>query len=212
MRQYSFLDRAVFRVDKALRFLFFDNRQATRASPANEVAESTLTSAERRHAAGLMRVNHVGEVCAQALYRGQSLSANHGIVKQKLQQAAQEEFDHLSWCQQRLEELGARTSYLNPVWYASALLLGFTAGCLGDKVSLGFLAATEHQVSEHLLRHLNSLPCADKKSRAIVHQMQQEEVQHALTAEASGAVFLPPLCQWTMRLLAKFMTSIAYRV
>ena len=210
MRHYSLWDHVILRFDKRLQAV--PATEAIRPNPAAQIAEGTLSENARKHAAGLMRVNHVGEVCAQALYQGQALTARSSLIQEKLQQAAREEVDHLNWCQQRLEELNTHTSYLNPFWYSSAWLLGLTAGLLGDKVSLGFLAETEHQVERHLNKHLDQLPVEDKKSRAIVEQMRLEEIEHAATAEESGAIPLPIFIQWGMQGLAKFMTIVAYRI
>lgn len=211
MRQYSLWDQVILGLDKALQSV---NTMplATRPNPATHLSEGALSASERRHAAGLMRVNHVGEVCAQALYQGQALTARSSIIQKKLQEAAQEEADHLKWCEQRLEELNAHPSYLNSFWYSGALLMGLIAGLLGDKISLGFLAETEHQVERHLNKHLQRLPLNDKKSRAIVEQMRLEEIEHATTAEQSGAVPLPLLIQLSMQGLAKFMTLVAYKI
>lgn len=211
MRQYSLWDHAILGLDKALQSVS-TMPLATRPNPAAHLSEGALSISERRHAAGLMRVNHVGEVCAQALYQGQALTARSSIIQKKLQEAAQEEADHLKWCEQRLEELNAHPSYLNSFWYSGALFMGLIAGLLGDKISLGFLAETEHQVERHLNRHLQRLPLNDKKSRAIVEQMRLEEIEHATTAEQSGAVPLPLLIQLSMQGLAKFMTLIAYKI
>lgn len=211
MRQYSLWDHVILGLDKALQSV---NTMplATRPNPAAHLPEVALSVSERRHAAGLMRVNHVGEVCAQALYQGQALTARSSIIQKKLQEAAQEEADHLKWCEQRLEELKAHPSYLNSFWYSGALLMGLIAGLLGDKISLGFLAETEHQVERHLNKHLQRLPLNDKKSRAIVEQMRLEEIEHATTAEQSGAIPLPLLIQLSMQGLAKFMTLVAYKI
>ncbi len=213
MRHYSLWDQVILRFDKRLQTInLIPAAETRRPNPAAQLSEGVLSPSERKHAAGLMRVNHVGEVCAQALYRGQALTARSSLIQVKLQQAAQEEADHLNWCQQRLEELNNRPSYLNPVWYGAAWLLGLSAGLLGDKISLGFLAETEYQVERHLHKHLEQLPIADKKSRAIVEQMRLEEIEHATTAKESGAIPLPILIQWGMQGLAKFMTLIAYRI
>jgi len=211
MRQYSLWDHVILGLDKALQSV---NTMplATRPNPAAHLSEGALSVSERRHAAGLMRVNHVGEVCAQALYQGQALTARSSIIQKKLQEAAQEEADHLKWCEQRLEELNAHPSYLNSFWYSGALFMGLIAGLLGDKISLGFLAETEHQVERHLNKHLQRLPLNDKKSRAIVEQMRLEEIEHATTAEQSGAIPLPLLIQLSMQGLAKFMTLVAYKI
>ena len=211
MRHYSFWDQWVLRFDKILQSVNSIST-TTRPNPADSVSEAVLNPSERTHAAGLMRVNHVGEVCAQALYQGQAMTAHSSEIQKKLQEAAQEEVDHLTWCQQRLQELNTHPSYLNHFWYGSALLIGLMAGLLGDKVSLGFLAVTERQVEEHLNKHLQRLPLKDKKSRAIVEQMRLEEIEHATTAEQSGAIPLPLIIQWGMQGLAKFMTVVAYRI
>jgi 3-demethoxyubiquinol 3-hydroxylase len=213
MRYYSLWDQVILRLDKHLQAVNLAPASVTtRPNPAAQVSEGMLSANERKHVAGLMRVNHVGEVCAQALYQGQALTARSSLIQEKLQQAASEEVDHLNWCQQRLEELNTHTSYLIPFWYGAAWLLGLTAGLLGDKISLGFLAETEHQVERHLSKHLDQLPVADKKSRAIVEQMRLEEIEHATIAEESGAIPLPVLIQWGMQGLAKFMTIVAYRI
>ncbi|WP_218814026.1 2-polyprenyl-3-methyl-6-methoxy-1,4-benzoquinone monooxygenase [Rickettsiella endosymbiont of Dermanyssus gallinae] len=211
MRQYSLWDHVILGLDKALQSV---NTMplATRPNPSAHLSEGALSASERRHAAGLMRINHVGEVCAQALYQGQALTARSSTIQKKLQEAAQEEADHLKWCEQRLEELNTHPSYLNPFWYSGALFMGLIAGLLGDKISLGFLAETEHQVERHLNKHLQRLPLNDKKSRAIVEQMRLEEIEHATTAEQSGAVPLPLLIQMSMQGLAKFMTLVAYKI
>lgn len=211
MRQYSLWDHAITRFDKALQTVN-TTPIATRPNPAAHLSEGFLSASERRHAAGLMRINHVGEVCAQALYQGQALTARSSIIQKKLKEAADEEVDHLKWCEQRLEELNARPSYLNPFWYGSALLMGLVAGLLGDKISLGFLAETEYQVEKHLNKHLQQLPLNDKKSRVIIKQMCLEEIQHASTAEQSGAIRLPLFIQLSMQGLAKFMTLVAYKI
>lgn len=212
MRHYSLWDQAILHFDKHLRAIALAPIVATRISPAEPIPEGKLSEKERKHAAGLMRVNHVGEVCAQALYQGQALTARSSPIKKKLQQAAVEERDHLQWCQQRLEELNSHASYLTPFWYSSACLFGLMAGLLGDRVSLGFLAETEHQVARHLNKHLLYLPLNDNKSREIVKQMRLEEMEHAATAEESGAIPLPLLVQWAMQGLSKFMTVLAYYI
>ncbi|MDQ8039095.1 MAG: 2-polyprenyl-3-methyl-6-methoxy-1,4-benzoquinone monooxygenase [Rickettsiella sp.] len=210
MREYSLWDKWILTFDKILPAKW--DPLTTRPNPATHIPEMALTLSERKHAAGLMRINHVGEVCAQALYQGQAFGARSVVIQEKLQKAAQEEVDHLHWCQERLEELNAHTSYLNPFWYISAWLLGLTVGLLGDKISLGFLAETEHQVARHLTKHLECLPTLDKKSRAIVEQMRLEEIEHASTAENAGGIPLPLLIQWSMQALARCMKIIAYRI
>jgi 3-demethoxyubiquinol 3-hydroxylase len=173
---------------------------------------AALTTEEKHHAAGLMRVNHAGEIAAQALYAGQSLFARTPEMKAMLKQAAQEEQDHLSWTQARLSELGARPSVFNPLWYAGAFALGAASAALGDKASLGFLKATENQVEAHLSEHLGRLPAHDARSRAIVDAMRADEAQHAQTAVAHGAVELPKPIRGAMALSAKVMTTTAYYV
>lgn len=213
MRYYSLWDQLIIHIDEALSSIQ-PLSASTRPSPAEIVTtqDSGLNKKERQLSGGLMRINHVGEVCAQALYTGQAITARSKDTKQKLKKAAKEEVDHLSWCQHRIHQLDTHVSYLNPFWYISALLIGLTAGLGGDKVSLGFLAETEHQVERHLHKHLNKLPLQDKKSRAIVEQMRKEELEHALTAEDAGAIPLPLVMQWGMQGLAKFMSIVAYRI
>ncbi|NLP61934.1 2-polyprenyl-3-methyl-6-methoxy-1,4-benzoquinone monooxygenase [Paraburkholderia sacchari] len=180
--------------------------------PASPVASGELTPAERAHAAGLMRVNHVGEVCAQALYQAQKLSARSPTLKAAFDQAAREEEDHLAWTARRLEALDSRPSLLNPLWYAGALAIGLAAGRLGDKISLGFMAETERQVEHHLDSHLDALPPADLESRAIVEQMRTDEIAHAKSATDLGGVDLPLPVRSLMRVASKIMTRTAYYV
>jgi ubiquinone biosynthesis monooxygenase Coq7 len=210
-RRYSIFDQLVMGCHNALQAVFGPH-QAQRSNPAQELSETVVDEQQRRSAAALMRINHVGEVCAQALYQGQSLTARSLGIKQKLSDAAQEEVDHLAWCQQRITELGGRTSFLNPLWYIGSFTLGAVAGLVGDKVSLGFLAETEHQVEQHLTDHLQQLPKQDHKSRKILEQMRSDEIQHAQTAEQAGAVELPAAVQFTMRCMSKIMTTTAYWV
>lgn len=169
-----------------------------------------LTPAERAHAAGLMRVNHVGEVCAQALYQAQKLTARSSSSKAMFEEAAREEEDHLAWTAHRLKELDSRPSLLNPLWYAGALAIGVAAGTLGDKVSLGFMAETERQVESHLDGHLSELPATDTASRAIVEQMRLDEVKHGKAANDAGGIELPLPARMLMRAASKVMTSTAY--
>jgi ubiquinone biosynthesis monooxygenase Coq7 len=178
--------------------------------PIDGASEAPLTEAEKRHAAGLMRVNHVGEICAQALYQSQKLATSSPTLKQAFDHAAQEEVDHLSWTAERLAELDARPSLLNPLWYAGALAIGFVAGRFGDRVSLGFMAETERQVERHLDAHLTRLPAGDAKSRAIVERMRDEEVAHAKTATDLGGVTLPLPVRGLMKACSKVMTRTAY--
>ncbi len=186
-----------------------------RPNPAGPLADEQdvqLTPAQARHAAGLMRVNHVGEVCAQALYRGQALFCKDEHVRKVLLQAAEEEVDHLAWCRERLDELQSRPSLLNPLWYAGSIGLGLLASRAGVGYNLGFMAETERQVEEHLDGHLKSLPEADERSRKIVAQMRTDEIEHRNTAELHGATPLPAPVRGLMRLMSKVMTTSAYRV
>jgi len=205
------LDKLIIEFDKGLRTLFAP-AQSTRPLPGRDLGEAELAAADKKHAAGLMRVNHVGEVCAQALYQGQALTARDPAAKTALEEAAREETEHLAWCESRIHALGGRQSLLNPVWYASSLAMGMAAGALGDKWSLGFLAETERQVEAHLGGHLETLPEADAKSRAVVAQMQVDEARHAETAMAHGAQALPAPARMAMQLASKVMTKTAYWV
>ncbi|EXI84050.1 MAG: 2-nonaprenyl-3-methyl-6-methoxy-1,4-benzoquinol hydroxylase [Candidatus Accumulibacter regalis] len=204
-------DRIVIEFDKALRTLFAP-APTTRRVPGSEQPEAELSDKERAHAAALMRINHVGEVCAQALYQGQALSCNDPQVRLALQEAAHEETEHLAWTERRLAELRGRTSLLNPLWYLGALSIGIGAGKLGDTWSLGFLAETERQVEAHLDHHLSDLPWQDLKSRAIVEQMRLDEISHAATAVRLGARELPAGARLAMRLVSRTMTGTAYYV
>jgi ubiquinone biosynthesis monooxygenase Coq7 len=185
---------------------------AARPNPADAVAEGPLASADRAHAAALMRVNHCGEVCAQALYQGQALASGNDRLKRALEAAAREEEDHLAWAEARIAELGGRTSLLNPLWYAGSLAIGFAAGKAGDAWNLGFLKETERQVAAHLQGHLDRLAAQDARTRAVIEGMQRDEVGHARTAEALGARELPSLVRSAMRAAAKVMTTVSYRV
>jgi ubiquinone biosynthesis monooxygenase Coq7 len=171
-----------------------------------------MSEAERAHAAALMRVNHVGEVCAQALYAGQALTTKNEQVRGELEQAAREETDHLAWCETRINELGGRKSLLNPLWFGSAFGIGVVAGLLGDKWNLGFLAETERQVEAHLDGHLQQLPEADVRSRAVVEQMKTDEARHAQTAIDHGGAPLPPPVKWAMQFAANVMRQTASRI
>ncbi|MBB3167287.1 2-polyprenyl-3-methyl-6-methoxy-1,4-benzoquinone monooxygenase [Simiduia aestuariiviva] len=212
MRQLSFLDQCLIEADKALRTLAPGPLSPNRPSPAQAEPDATLAPEERRHAAGLMRVNHTGEVCAQALYQGQALTAKLPEVRQEMASAAQEEIDHLAWCEQRLRELDSRPSLLNPLWYGMSFAIGAGAGLISDKVSLGFVAATEDQVCKHLDSHLHSLPDADRKSRAVVEQMRTDEAKHAEAALAAGGAQFPNPIKQLMSLSAKLMTKTSYRI
>jgi 3-demethoxyubiquinol 3-hydroxylase len=205
------LDRVLGAADGALRTLFARPR-ALRPCPTVPGDASVLNAEEKRKAAALMRVNHVGEVCAQALYSAQSLSTSDPVLKAQFERAAGEETDHLAWTQSRLDELGARPSLLNPLWYAGAFGLGLVAGRLGDRASLGFLVETERQVEAHLESHLERLPVADDASRAIVSQMKVDEASHAAQAVASGGSSLPAPVRGLMRAASRVMTSTAYYI
>lgn len=205
------LDRFIVEFDKGLRTLF-SQAHSVRPYPDAEVAEAPLSEAEKQHAAALMRVNHSGEICAQALYQGQALTARDPLVQQKLQQAAQEETEHLAWTSHRVHELGGHLSVLNPLWYTGSLALGAFAGLLGDKWNLGFLAETEQQVGGHLQSHLEKLPPQDEKSRAIVAQMYTDEIGHADMATGLGGAELPQIVQKAMKLNGRIMTGAAYYV
>jgi ubiquinone biosynthesis monooxygenase Coq7 len=181
-------------------------------SPANQIDESELTDEERKHAIGLMRVNHAGEVCAQALYQGQALTAKLPEVGEQMEHAAEEEIDHLAWCEERIHELGGRTSALNPVWYAMSFGIGAGAGLISDKLSLGFVAATEDQVCDHLQKHLQELPANDQKSRTIVEHMLDDEARHAETALNAGGHRFPAPVKKLMTLVSSAMTGSSYRL
>ena len=205
-------DALILAADSALRTLWAQPR-ASRACPTAATPQPALSEAERREAAALMRVNHVGEVCAQALYTGQALACQDPGLREKLAEASREETDHLAWTLQRLNELKDRPSLLNPLWYAGAFAIGYAAGKLGgDRVSLGFVVETERQVEAHLQGHMDRLPAADAASRAIVAQMKADEVAHARMAQQAGAVELPTPVKGLMKLAAKVMTTVAHRV
>ena len=203
------MDRILGAFDQALRTLFATPR-GTRACPVVPSESTHLGEQERKHAAALMRVNHVGEVCAQALYTAQAMSTRNEALRAQLEKASREETDHLAWTQARLDELGARPSLLNPLWYAGAFGIGLLAGRLGDRVSLGFVVETERQVEAHLQGHLERLPPADHASRAIVAQMKDDEAAHALHAQNAGAAELPAPVKMAMRAAAKVMTTTAH--
>lgn len=203
------LDRLIIEFDKALKTVSA-SAQSSRPFPDANTVEQPLSAEQKRHAAALMRINHCGEVCAQALYNGQALTAQNPDTVKALQQASQEETEHLAWCEQRIQQLGGRTSLLNPLWYAGSFALGAVAGALGDRWNLGFLAETEHQVGKHLQHHLNILPEQDLKSRAILQQMQQDEAQHAETALALGGATLPAPVKGVMQMMSKVMTKTTY--
>lgn len=202
-------DRLITEFDKALRTVFADAR-SRRPIPGDDLAEADLSEAERRHVIGLMRVNHCGEICAQALYQGQALTSDNPSVRDALHEAADEETEHLAWTEKRIGELGGRRSVLNPVWYLGALSMGALAGKLGDKWNLGFLAETERQVEAHLDGHLARLPDRDRRSREMLDQMRVDEIKHAQTAVRLGAAELPYPVKLAMKLAARVMTRTAY--
>jgi ubiquinone biosynthesis monooxygenase Coq7 len=205
------MDGLIIGLDRALRVIS-GVAASSRPSPATRLPDAELTDMERRKSAGLMRVNHVGEVCAQALYAAQGRFSGNPGTRAQFSAAAREEEDHLAWTAQRLEELNSHTSVLNPLWYAGAYAMGTVAARLGDARSLGFVVETERQVEAHLASHLERLPAADIKSRAVVEQMRQDEVAHGAAAEALGAVAVPPDARKAMRAMSKVMTSLAYYI
>lgn len=203
------IDRLIVSFDRGLRTVFAPAVSA-RAMPGDELPETAMTAGEREHAAALMRVNHVGEICAQALYQGQALTARSTAAQSALERAAQEETEHLAWTERRIEALGGRKSLLNPVWYAGSFAIGAAAGLLGDRWNLGFLAETERQVVEHLDTHLRKLPADDQKSRAVVGEMRMDEARHATTAMEHGAGELPAPARLLMRIASRMMTRTSY--
>ncbi len=211
-RRLSFLDRAIIDLDRGLRALQGEPRAEGRENPAAGVPDAHLSPAQRRHAAGLMRVDHAGEVAAQALYHGQATTARSRDLREAMQRAAREEGDHLRWCRERLKELGERSSRLDPLWYLGSFVIGAAAGLAGDRWSLGFVVETERQVMRHLDGHLGSLPAGDRRSRAILEQMRVDEGEHATTALESGAAELPQPVKRLMTLTARLMTATAYRL
>lgn len=211
-RQLSRTDQWIGQFDTVLRTLVPHAAQPSRPSPAGDLPEALLSETQREHTVGLMRVNHTGEVCAQALYQGQGLTAKLPDTREQMEHAAQEEVDHLAWCDARLQELGGRTSLLNPLFYAASFGLGAMAGAVGDRVSLGFVAATEEQVGRHLDKHLQQLPADDQRSRAVLEQMREDEAHHERWAlEAGGARFPLPV-KLGMRLVSKVMTKSVYKL
>src|SRR5690554_5186699 len=210
-RQLSGLDKLLSRADNALRTLTPGTTKAER-QPENEAPASTLADTDRHHIAGLMRINHTGEGCAQALYQGQASTASLPHVRRAMEEAAREEEDHLAWCEDRLSELGSVLSKLNPIFYAMSFAVGALAGLAGDRWSLGFVAETERQVVRHLAAHLQQLPADDARSRAILEQMRLDELKHALSAEDAGGAALPPALQSAMKMMSKVMTWSTYRI
>jgi 3-demethoxyubiquinol 3-hydroxylase len=205
------LDAFVIGFDRALRTLS-GHATSSRPTPGANIAEVELAPDERRHAAGLMRVNHTGEICAQALYAAQALTARDPAIRKQFAQAAREEEEHLAWTRQRLAELSDRVSLLNPFWYGGAFAIGILAGKASDQVNLGFVVETERQVEDHLTNHMEQLPPSDARSRAIVEQMRDDEVRHGAMAEAAGAAPLPFPVRRLMRAAADVMRAVAYRL
>lgn len=211
-RQYSLFDQVCFGVDQALRAVFDNPKTTGRSYPAINEMEAEMTVSQRHYSAALMRVNHAGEVCAQALYHGQAVFSHCDAVREKMHQAAIEEGDHLAWCRLRIDELGGHTSYLTLLWYLGCFSIGFTAGLVGDKWSLGFLAETESQVVQHLEKHLALLPLQDKKSYKILQQMQLDEAEHQSDAIQAGASTLPLPIKKLMSIVSKVMVKTAFWV
>ena len=211
-RQLTPLDRLLASANNALRTVATPAGRTARDNPAANIIDADLSISQKRHAAGLMRINHAGEVAAQALYQGHATVARDKNIEQQMQHAAAEEFDHLAWCEQRIQELGEDVSRLSPFWYAGAYAIGAASGILGDKWSLGFIAETERQVCAHLDNHLDGLPADDARSRAIVEKMRDEEAEHGENAILAGAAELPGPVKKLMRFTAKLMTKTAYWV
>ncbi len=211
-RNLSGLDRLILNLDQGVRTVFGRPKVTGRSNPADGVPDTDLDERERRLAAGLMRVNHTGEVCAQALYQGQALTARLPDVRARMERASAEENDHLAWCETRLKELDSHTSLFNPLWYAGSFAIGAAAGLAGDRWSLGFVAETEHQVVDHLNGHLQSLPESDARSRLIVQQMREDEGHHATIALEAGGARLPGPVRKLMALTSKLMTRTAYHL
>jgi ubiquinone biosynthesis monooxygenase Coq7 len=211
-RRLTPIDQMLISADHALRTLFGRPQTTERPNPAEDIPEADLTDEQRRHVARLMRINHTGEVCAQALYQGQALTAKLPDTRKRLERSAKEENDHLAWCAARLEDLGDRKSLLNPLWYAGSFAMGAAAGLAGDKWSLGFVVETERQVEDHLDEHLAQIPSDDEKTRTILEQMKADEVHHAQIAHAAGGAELPAPIRSAMRLTSKVMTGTVYWV
>ncbi|HSO81857.1 2-polyprenyl-3-methyl-6-methoxy-1,4-benzoquinone monooxygenase [Thiocapsa sp.] len=211
-RRLTPIDQVLINADHALRTLFGRPQTTERPNPAEDIPEADLTDEQRRHVARLMRINHTGEVCAQALYQGQALTAKLPDTRKRLERSAKEENDHLAWCAARLDDLGDRKSLLNPLWYAGSFAMGAAAGLAGDKWSLGFVVETERQVEDHLDEHLAQIPIDDEKTRTILEQMKADEVHHAQIAHAAGGAELPAPIRSAMRLTSKVMTGTVYWV
>ena len=210
IRQYSLFDKLIMETDKALKTVFGQPETTDRPLPGKDLQEQVLTEQEQTVSASLMRVNHAGEVSAQALYQGQALTATLPEVRSAMEQAALEENDHLVWCQQRVDDFGSHTSVLNPLWYAGSFVMGAVAGKIGDKWSLGFVAETEKQVVKHLDEHLEQISEQDAKSRAILEQMKTDELHHGTIALEAGGATLPKPVQAVMGLMSKVMTKTSY--
>ena len=206
------LDKILIQCDQALRTCVPGANKATRTTPAEKLEEQVLSESEKQHVAGLMRINHTGEVCAQALYAGQALTARSDSTVESMNQAAAEEIDHLAWCDERLTQLESRTSFLNPIFYGLSYALGAAAGLAGDKWSLGFVAETERQVSKHLKSHLLEIPESDQKTKAILEQMIIDEDRHGETAKEAGGKELPRPIQLAMTMMGKVMKNTTYRI
>ncbi|NNJ65900.1 MAG: 2-polyprenyl-3-methyl-6-methoxy-1,4-benzoquinone monooxygenase [Xanthomonadales bacterium] len=211
-RNYSAIDRLIASIDEALRISTGEAPHPFRPNPAGDLEAAELDEEERRDVAGLMRINHTGEVCAQALYAGQAATARLPETREAMQSAADEEIDHLSWCEERLKELDSHPSLLNPLWYAGSFAIGAAAGIAGDEWSLGFVKETENQVEAHLEDHLGRLPDRDARSHAILDQMRIDEAKHADMAEEAGARELPPPVRRAMTFTANLMKALAYRI
>lgn len=209
-RNFSPIDRVLVNLDQAVRTVFGRPPTTGRPNPAKGIAEADLSEQERKHIARLMRINHTGEVCAQALYQGQALTARQPEVQRSMERSAWEENDHLRWCETRIGELGDRKSLLNPLWYAGSFSIGALAGLLGDKWSLGFVVETERQVESHLDGHLAEIPVTDRRTRTILDRMKADEIHHAEVAEAAGSASLPRPVKLAMRMASKVMTRSVY--
>lgn len=209
-RQYSIFDKLCLGLDQAVRALTDNAKTSGHVYPAKDTLEEPLSDEQRKQSAALMRINHAGEICAQALYHGQGMVSRSHEIQEKMQQAAIEEGDHLHWCRQRLDELGSHTSYLNPVWYVGSFCIGMVAGMIGDKWSLGFVVETERQVIKHIEGHLQLLPAQDHCSYKVLQQMEQDEAKHRDEAILSGAAELPDAIKKCMTFTAKIMVKTAY--
>lgn len=212
LRKLTRSDHLIHQFDTVLRTLVPHAAQPSRPNPAADIQDGELSDIDRHHTEGLMRINHTGEVCAQALYQGQGLTAKLADTREQMEQAAQEEVDHLAWCDARLKELDGRTSYLNPLFYAASFGLGAVAGAVGDRISLGFVAATEEQVGKHLDAHLEELPVADRRSRAILEKMREDEAHHERWALEAGGSRFPGPVKFGMLLMSKVMTKSVYKL